>query len=109
VQLLRESMRIATRGVSVPSLELFVAQPDSYRDAALPPTSRRVTIEAGVPYPPERHVGSGGLAIGMRRSGASTSTEMLAEKLGFTAPQVAAAAGIRRGGVAGEGRAATLS
>ncbi len=82
---------IATRVVSVPSLETFERQDASYRDACVPRDARAVAIEAGVPDPWHRHVGRDGLVIGIRRFGASAPAEVIAEKFGFTAPQVTAA------------------
>src|SRR3954464_15734012 len=47
---LLEQDGIRTRVVSMPSWELFAAQPESYRDAVLPPSVRvRVAVEAGGP------------------------------------------------------------
>jgi transketolase len=81
---------IAARAVSMPSWELFEAQPQAYRDAVLPPAIRaRVAVEAGVPLGWERYVGEGGEVIGLRRFGASAPYQVLADKLGFTAQAVA--------------------
>jgi transketolase len=81
---------IAARAVSMPSWELFEAQPQAYRDAVLPPAIRaRVAVEAGVPLGWERYVGESGEVIGLRRFGASAPYQVLADKLGFTAQAVA--------------------
>ena len=49
---------IRSRVVSMPCWELFDAQPQSYRDAVLPPSVRaRVSIEAASPFGWERYVG----------------------------------------------------
>ena len=49
---------VAVRCVSMPSWELFDAQPQSYRDAVLPPSVRaRLAVEAGVPQGWHRYVG----------------------------------------------------
>ena len=58
------------RVVSMPSWELFDQQPQSYRDAVLPPTVRkRLAIEAGVPQGWHYYVGAEGDVIGLRASG----------------------------------------
>jgi len=84
---------ITARVVSMPSWELFEAQPDEYRDSVLPPDVRaRVSIEAGTPLGWERYVGLDGTAIGLNRFGSSAPSKVLYEKLGLTAQNVAAEA-----------------
>ena len=57
---------IAVRVVSLPSWELFDSQPDSYRNAVLPPSiTARVSIEASSPLGWERYVGPSGTIIGI--------------------------------------------
>ena len=86
-QLTREG--IAARAVSMPSWELFEAQPAAYRDAVLPPGTRvRVAVEAGVSLGWERYVGVHGEVIGMTRFGASAPYKVLAQQFGFTAEHV---------------------
>jgi transketolase len=81
---------IAARAVSMPSWELFEAQPQEYRDAVLPPdVSARVAVEAAVPLGWARYVGAQGEMIGLQRFGASAPYKVLADKLGFTAEAVA--------------------
>jgi transketolase len=89
---LLEGKNIPTRVVSMPSLETFEAQPRETQESILPRGARIVSVEAGVPDPWLRHVGRDGLALGIRRFGASAPAEILAEKFGFTGAQVAAAA-----------------
>ena len=80
----------AARAVSMPSWELFEAQPQEYRDAVLPPdVPARVAVEAAVPLGWARYVGAHGEMIGLQRFGASAPYKVLAEKLGFTAEAVA--------------------
>jgi transketolase len=82
---------VAVRVVSMPSWELFAAQDQAYRDSVLPPSlTARVSVEAGVTFGWERHLGSRGRAIGVDRFGASAPAEILFEKLGLTAAHVAA-------------------
>ena len=77
---------VATRVVSLPSWELFDAQPRPYRDSVLPPEVRaRVSIEAATPLGWERYVGESGATIGIPHFGASAPADVLYEKLGLTA------------------------
>lgn len=84
---------IAARVVSLPSWELFAAQPESYRQSVLPDHIRaRVSVEAGVTEGWQRYVGLDGLSVGVDRFGASAPYQVVFEKLGVTAEAVAAAA-----------------
>jgi transketolase len=75
--------------VSMPSWELFEAQPQEYRDHVFPPAvTARLAIEAAAPFGWERYVGTKGAVIGMNRFGASAPYKVLAEKFGFTAENV---------------------
>lgn len=88
-RLLREKGIIA-RVVSLPSWELFDAQPEDYRNQVLPPGIRaRVAIEAASPLGWEHYVGLDGITIGVSRFGASAPGEVIYEKLGLTARNVA--------------------
>ncbi len=81
---------IKARVVSLPSWELFDAQPPEYRDSVLPPlVRRRVSVEAGRTLGWERYVADG-VAIGIDRFGASAPGEVVYEKLGLTPERVAA-------------------
>ena len=81
---------VAARVVSLPSWELFDAQPLEYRSEVLPPKIRaRVSIEAGTTLGWERYVGLDGVAIGLERFGASAPAKVIYEKLGLTAEHVA--------------------
>ena len=80
---------IQARVVSMPSWELFDAQPKDYRDAVLPPAvKRRLAVEAGVPQGWHRYVGDAGDVIGIERFGASAPGNVVMEKLGFTVEHV---------------------
>ena len=84
---------ISARVVSMPSWELFEAQPEAYRQAVLPPAvTARVAVEAGVSFGWERYVGLRGEIVGIDRFGASAPYEVLAEEFNFTAVEVAARA-----------------
>jgi transketolase len=84
---------IAARVVSMPSWELFEAQPQEYRESVLPPgVTARVAAEAGVPLGWERYVGPQGAIVALDRFGASAPYKVLAEKFGFTPDTVVARA-----------------
>jgi transketolase len=81
---------IATRVVSMPSWELFEAQPQGYRDEVLPPrVTARLAVEAGVALGWDRYVGSSGATCTLSRFGASAPYKVLAEEFGFTPQAVA--------------------
>jgi transketolase len=82
---------VAARVVSLPSWELFEAQPQAYRDSVLPPgVLARVAIEAGVPQGWDRYVGPFGAVVGIEgRFGASAPVKVVMEAYGFTAANVA--------------------
>ena len=74
-------------------LELFDAQPRSYRDAVLPPAVRaRISIEAASPFGWDRYVGLEGVAIGVSRFGASAPGPVVMREFGFTPERVVEAA-----------------
>jgi transketolase len=87
------SAGIQARVVSLPSWEIFDAQPQDYQDTVLPPAvTARVSIEAGVTLGWHKYIGSQGIALGLDRFGASAPYEIIYEKLGLTAEAVADAA-----------------
>jgi transketolase len=80
---------IAVRCVSMPSWELFDAQPQSYRDQVLPPdVSARLAVELGVSQGWDRYVGTMGDMLGIDRFGASAPAEVLLREYGFTVDNV---------------------
>jgi transketolase len=81
---------IDLRVVSLPCWEAFFEQDDAYRASVLGDGLPIASIEAGTTFGWYRFVGSDGLAIGIDRFGASAPADVLAEKFGFTADQVAA-------------------
>jgi transketolase len=91
-QRLLEQENINVRVVSMPSMELFNQQPQSYRDSVLlPDVKTRVAVEAGIAdsWLPYLH---GGQFVGVgRRFGASAPYEVLYEKYGITAKAVVTA------------------
>ncbi len=84
---------IAARVVSLPSWELFDAQPQEYRDSVLPPAvSARLAIEAGVAQGWRAYVGDRGDVIAINRFGASAPYQVLFPKYGFSVDNVIARA-----------------
>jgi transketolase len=98
------------RVVSMPSWELFEAQPPGYRDAVLPPgLTARIAVEQAGTMGWERYVGASGRVIGMHTFGASAPTADLQQRFGFTPERIVAAAAEllgRAGRVAGAERRA---
>jgi transketolase len=85
--------RIAARVVSLPCVEWFAAQEQSYRDQVLPPAVRaRVVVEAGVSVGWHSIAGDGGAIIGLEHFGASAAYERLYQEYGITPERVAQAA-----------------
>ena len=81
---------IPSRVVSLPSWELFDAQPAEYREAVLPSHIRaRVSVEAASPLGWERYVGLDGVAIGLTHFGASAPAGVLYKQFGITSQRVA--------------------
>jgi len=83
---------IASRVVSMPSMELFARQPDAYQSSVLPAGIPRVAIEAAHPMSWYRWVGSNGVVLGLTRFGASAPYEKIYEHLGMTVQKVVDAA-----------------
>ena len=80
------------RAVSMPCLEFFAKQPQSYRDGVLPPGVPRVAIEAAAPQSWYRWVGEGGTILGIERFGASAPYQRIYKELGLTVERVVDAA-----------------
>ena len=81
---------VAAQVASLPSWELFDAQPQTYRDAVLPVDLPRVAVEAGVTQGWHKYVGLNGVVVGLDRFGASAPYKVLMQEFGFTAENVAA-------------------
>ncbi len=83
---------VRVRVVSMPCLELFEAQPRSYREAVLPSRiRRRVAVEAAATLGWKGCVGLDGIVVGLDRFGASAPYSTLYRELGLTAEAVAGA------------------
>jgi transketolase len=79
---------IRSRAVSMPSHELFAAQPAEYRDQVLPAGVRRLAIEAAHPMSWYRWVGSDGVILGLDHFGASAPFATIYKNFGLTADKV---------------------
>ena len=83
--------RIGARIVSMPSWELFDAQPQDYRDSVLPTAVwARLAVEAGIAQGWHRYVGDRGDVLAVDRFGASAPGEVLMREYGFTTENVCA-------------------
>ena len=81
--------RVKARVVSMPSFELFNAQPKAYQDEVLPPSiASRLAVEAGATQCWYRYIGMNGDVIGMDHFGASAPGPVVQQKFGFTAENV---------------------
>jgi transketolase len=84
---------VKVRCVSMPSWDLFDAQPPAYRDTVLPPSvTKRLAVEAGSTLGWERYVGQAGDVIGIDHFGASAPAKVLLKEFGFGADNVVARA-----------------
>jgi transketolase len=83
---------VRTRVVSMPSHELFAAQPAEYQSSVLPRGVPRVSIEAAATMPWYRWVGANGVVIGIDRYGASAPYEKVYDELGLTVEKIVEAA-----------------
>lgn len=85
--LLKQNIQV--RIVSMPSWELFEAQPREYRDAVLPPAvGARLAVEAGVSQGWHRYIGQHGDMLTVDRFGASAPGEVVLREYGFTVDNV---------------------
>ncbi len=84
---------IGARVVSMPCLEWFAEQDNSYRISVLPPAVRaRVCVEAGISLGWREIAGDVGECVSLEHFGASAAYQTLYEQFGFTAERVAEAA-----------------
>ena len=84
---------VAVRCVSMPSWDLFDAQPEDVRESVLPRAVRaRLAVEAGSPQGWHRYVGDGGDVLGVTRFGSSAPGDVVLREYGFTVDNVCARA-----------------
>ncbi len=81
-----------TRVVSVPCLDLLLAQTPHYRRELLPDSAKRIVVEAGIEQGWDKLLGEMGTFIGMKSFGASAPAEVLYEKFGITVDAIVKAA-----------------
>ena len=80
---------INVRVVSMPSWELFRAQPQAYRDEVLPPAVKtRLAVEAAAPEGWQEWVGDTGVIIGMTQFGESAPYKDLFKHFGFITEKI---------------------
>ncbi|MTD55876.1 transketolase [Amycolatopsis pithecellobii] len=88
-----EADGVRTRVVSMPCVEWFEAQDESYRESVLPAAVKaRVSVEAGIAQPWYRWVGDAGEIVSIEHFGASADFKTLFREFGFTADAVTDAA-----------------
>jgi transketolase len=82
-----------TRVVSMPCVEWFEEQDESYRAQVLPPSVRaRVSVEAGISQSWDRYLGDHGRAVSLEHFGASADAATLYRQFGITTEAVVEAA-----------------
>jgi len=80
---------IQARVVSMPSWELFEAQPREYRDSVLPGSVLlRLAVEAGISQGWHRYVGPSGDVLAVDRFGASAPGPVMMREYGFTVENI---------------------
>ncbi len=88
-QKLLADRNIAARVVSVPSVELFLAQPEAARRAVIGDAPIKLAVEAAVRFGWDAIIGSDGLFVGMHSFGASAPYKDVYANFGITAEAVA--------------------
>ena len=89
---------IAGRVVSVPSLDLFLLQPDEARRKIVGDAPVRIAVEAAVRFGWDAVIGPDGLFVGMKGFGASAPYKDVYKHFGITAEAVAEAVVKRHNG-----------
>lgn len=80
---------VDVRVVSMPSMDLYEAQSDEYKENIMPKSVRaRVAIEAAIDFGWGKYVGLDGATITMKSFGASAPAGILFKKFGFTTENV---------------------
>jgi transketolase len=85
-----EAEGITTQVVSAPCLEWLAEQDGAYREALLPKSALKVSIEAGIAQGWREYVGDNGVIISLDHFGASASAAKLFEEFGFGTDAVVA-------------------
>ena len=79
------AMGLSVRVVSMPSWDLFAAQPDGYRSQVLPPGVPKLAVEAASPFGWDRWVDD---VVGIDRYGASAPGPVAMDRLGINPAHV---------------------
>jgi len=88
-----DKLGAGVRVVSMPCMERFKRQPQSYRDEVLPPScEKRISIEAGATQPWNEFVGMRGRVIGIDRFGLSAPGGTVMKELGISTDAILDAA-----------------
>ena len=88
-----DAIGVAARVVSMPCVEWFEEQPQSYKDSVIDPSvRRRISIEAGLTSGWREIVGDHGISIGINHYGASADYKTLFKEFGITTAAVVNAA-----------------
>ena len=88
-----DKLGAGVRVVSMPCMERFKRQPQSYRDEVLPPScEKRISIEAGATQPWYEFVGMHGRVIGIDRFGLSAPGGTVMKELGISTDAILDAA-----------------
>ena len=88
-KLLKENKGLSVRVVSAPSEHLFYDQPMEYQQEVLPEGIPVWGLTAGLPHTLDTLVGKKGKVFGLNHFGFSAPYQVLDEKFGFTAENVA--------------------
>jgi transketolase len=81
--------RVKVRVVSMPCMELFEQQRQSYKDNVLPPkVTKRLAVEAASAFGWDRYTGPEGVTLCLDEFGASAPGSVMMEKYGFTAANI---------------------
>jgi transketolase len=87
------SSGISARVVSMPCVEWFLDQDESYRREVLPDSIKaRVSVEAGITAPWRMFTGDGGASVGVDHFGASADWQRIYAEFGLTPERVTAVA-----------------
>jgi transketolase len=97
-QVLLTQRNVATRVVSVPSLDLFLLQPEETRRKIIGDAPIRIAVEAAVRFGWDAVIGDNGLFVGMKSFGASAPYKDVYKHFGITAEAVAEAVVKRHNG-----------
>ena len=83
---------VAARVVSVPSLDLFLAEDENYRDQIVGDAPVKIAVEAAIRMGWDPVIGTGGIFVGMTGFGASAPYKDLYRRFGITTEAIVAAA-----------------